>query len=155
MGDTLVGRDDVVAAVRALLDGAAAGSGGALVLHGPAGIGKTAVLDRAAQADGFLVLRGAAAQEEYVLSFALVTQMVGPVAEESPFVVGRELLDRITTLAEQQPVLIIADDLHWADTASASVLAFLGRRLGADRVALLGAYRDDESAPAAGGGLPE
>ncbi|MFF5078732.1 AAA family ATPase [Actinoplanes sp. NPDC000266] len=165
MGDALVGRDDVVATVRALLDGAAAGTGGALVLHGPAGIGKTAILDWAAQTPDFLVLRGSAAQEEYVLSFALIAQVLRPLAAtpvmervlsgaEEPFTVGRDVLELVTTVAEQRPVLIIADDLHWADTASAGVLAFLGRRLGADRVALLCAYRDDESAGGALG-LPE
>ncbi|SNY56402.1 AAA family ATPase [Paractinoplanes atraurantiacus] len=159
MGDALVGRDDTVATVRALLDGAAAGAGGALVLHGPAGIGKTAILDWAAQAGDFQVLRGSAAQEEYVLSYGLIAQLLRPVlvleGAEEPFTVGRDALELVTTMAEQRPVLIIADDLHWADTASASVLAFLGRRLGADRVALLCAYRDDESADGAGAGLPE
>jgi tetratricopeptide (TPR) repeat protein len=43
--------------------------------------------------------------------------------------------------AAEQPVLIFIDDLHWADHATVSLLAHLGRRVGDQRVMMLGSYR--------------
>jgi predicted ATPase len=45
-------------------------------------------------------------------------------------------------------LLIILDDLHWADTASVHLLEFVARQCVRDRVLLLGAYRNDETAGA-------
>ena len=50
-------------------------------------------------------------------------------------------------LAAGRPVLVVLDDLHWADDPSLRLLGFLARALAAERVALLGAYRDTEAHP--------
>jgi ABC-type oligopeptide transport system substrate-binding subunit/transcriptional regulator with XRE-family HTH domain len=47
-------------------------------------------------------------------------------------------------LAEQKPLLLLIDDLQWADTASTSLLFHLGRRLQSSRILLLCAYRSSE-----------
>jgi adenylate cyclase len=49
-------------------------------------------------------------------------------------------------LSEQQPLLVIVDDLQWADLASVGLLFHLGRRIEAGRILLAGAYRPDEVA---------
>src|SRR5207302_710249 len=53
-----------------------------------------------------------------------------------------------TRYARDTPLLIILDDLHWADSASVQLLDFVARQCAAERVLLLGAYRNDETAVA-------
>jgi predicted ATP-dependent serine protease len=67
----LYGRDGDVAAITAVLDGARAGRGGALVIRGEAGMGKTALLDLAERcAADMTVLRATAIETEAELPFA-------------------------------------------------------------------------------------
>lgn len=47
-------------------------------------------------------------------------------------------------LAERYPVAVLLDDLHWADSSSLALLAHLARQAPAQRVLLLGTYRDAE-----------
>ena len=49
-------------------------------------------------------------------------------------------------LAVQRPLLIVLDDLQWADPASISLLFHLGRRIDGHRILIAGAYRPDEVA---------
>lgn len=51
----------------------------------------------------------------------------------------------LTGLAAHQPVLVVLDDLHWADDPSLRLLRFLARALAAQPMLLLGAYRDTEA----------
>jgi DNA-binding CsgD family transcriptional regulator/tetratricopeptide (TPR) repeat protein len=46
--------------------------------------------------------------------------------------------------AEQSPVVLVLEDLHWADRASRDLVAFLARTLRSGRVMLVGSYRSDE-----------
>jgi adenylate cyclase len=57
----------------------------------------------------------------------------------------------LRALAEKQPLLLIVDDLHWADGASIDLLFRLGRRIGGSRVLLIGTYRAEEVALGRGG----
>ena len=52
-----------------------------------------------------------------------------------------EALDRIAT---QWPLLIVLDDLHWADTPTLQLLRHLSRRPNSSSVLIVGAYRDAE-----------
>jgi predicted ATPase/class 3 adenylate cyclase len=52
----------------------------------------------------------------------------------------------LLTLGARQPLLVVLDDLQWADAASISLLFHLGRRLEGSRVLLVGNYRPDEVA---------
>jgi predicted ATPase/DNA-binding SARP family transcriptional activator len=47
-------------------------------------------------------------------------------------------------LSERNPIILLLDDLQWADTESISLLFHLGRRIGESRILILGAYRPDE-----------
>ena len=55
-----------------------------------------------------------------------------------------ELLHRLTV--ERAPVLLVLEDLHWADRSSCELLAFLARNLHAERLAVAATYRTDELA---------
>jgi adenylate cyclase len=52
----------------------------------------------------------------------------------------------VTTLADKKPLLLILDDLQWADTASIGLLFRLGRRIEGHRILLVGTYRPEEVA---------
>jgi DNA-binding CsgD family transcriptional regulator len=167
----LVERERELRALDALVAAARAGEGGAAVVVGPAGIGKTALLDAAAErARGFRVLRGRCGELERELSFGLVRDLLVPalrsaadddrarwlagaasgaagVLEDAPAGLGDPaavlygLYWLLAAIADDGPVLVIADDVHWSDSASGRWLAHLARRLDALPVTLLAASR--------------
>jgi tetratricopeptide (TPR) repeat protein len=52
----------------------------------------------------------------------------------------------LTSLAEQKPLILILDDLHWVDESSASLLFHLARRIQGSRIQVIGTYRPEEVA---------
>ena len=54
------------------------------------------------------------------------------------------VLGLLTELAASQPVLLVLEDLHWADASTRDLVTFLSRMLHRERVALLGTYRTDD-----------
>jgi len=151
--------DGLVAAVRA-------GQSRALVVRGEPGVGKTALLEYlAGRAQGCRVVRAAGVQTEMELAFATVHQLCAPLlphlndlpgpqrealrtafgmnAGPPPdrFLVALAVLGLLSDAAAERPLLCVVDDQQWADHASAQVLAFIARRLGAESVGLVFAAR--------------
>jgi len=60
----------------------------------------------------------------------------------------------VTSLTEEKPLLLILDDLQWADPSSIALLFRLGRRIGQSRVLIVGTYRPEEVARAGAGDRP-
>ncbi|MFG1925192.1 AAA family ATPase [Cryptosporangium sp. NPDC048952] len=157
----LLGRNAEARGVADLVAGARAGRGGALVLKGEAGIGKSALLDAAdAAASGFTVVRASGAEFEQELPYAALHQLCVPVLNQTteipaalrvafglapgtpePFRVGLAMLELMTTAARTRPLLCVVDDAHWLDTASRAAMAFLARRIAADPIAVVFAVR--------------
>ncbi|WP_433044441.1 AAA family ATPase [Dactylosporangium sp. CS-033363] len=164
----LIGRSREQERLRALAEAARDGTGGALVLRGGPGIGKTALLDWAAAESPVPVLRASGAEFEADLPFAGLSQLLrpvldrlgllpgpqrdalagafglGPAAEADRLLVGFAVL---SLLAEAGPVLCLVDDAQWLDSVSADALRFAARRLGAEEVALVLATRPPGPVP--------
>ena len=70
----------------------------------------------------------------------------------NPFLVGLAVLGLLSEAAEEQPLLCVVDDAQWLDRASARALAFVARRLLAEKIALVFATREPDDTLA---GLPE
>ena len=179
--DSLVGRELELAALDALVGGVAR-RGGALVLAGEPGIGKSALLEYAtarAAADGARVLRASGAQSEAQLPFAGLHQLLRPVLDRAGalparqrdallsamgmgdaapperFLIALAVLTLLSEVADDAPLVLAVDDAHWLDEASAEALAFVGRRLESDAVVLLAALREGTASPFAAARLPE
>ena len=175
----LVGREGDLPLLRAFV-AEAAEDGGALLLTGDAGVGKTALLNvvaAEARRGGARVLRAAGAEYEAALSFAGLSQLLGPVLgqlseleeiDRRALRVSLGLIDGTTseeqavaiatlrllsTLAAEQPVLAVIDDVNWLDRASASVLAYVARRVSGTRLALIAGMRTGERTPFERSGL--
>jgi DNA-binding CsgD family transcriptional regulator len=176
-GRQLLGRERERDVLDRLLDGVRGGRGGLLVVHGEAGVGKTALLEYAAEAGhGFRIARTSGVEAEMELPFAAVQQLCSPFLElierlpppqrdalgvafglrtgppPNRFLVGLAVLGLLAEAAEEQPLVCVVDDAQWLDTASARTLAFVARRLLAEKVALVFATRELGDVLA---GLPE
>ena len=175
----LRGRNAERDALDQLVAGAKGGTSGVLVLRGQAGIGKTALLDDLlGRAAGCRTTRAAGVESEMELAYGGLHQLcapflgqldrlpapqrdalgtafglgAGPVPDR--FLVGLAVLGLLANAAEDQPLVVVVDDAQWLDHVSAQTVAFVGRRLLAERIALVIAVREpfDDTEFA---GLPE
>lgn len=64
-----------------------------------------------------------------------------PVAQSQVF---EALLALLEALGEEEPVLLVIEDLHWADSSTRSFLSFLARTLCGESLLVVGTYRSDE-----------
>ncbi|MFD8804422.1 ATP-binding protein [Streptomyces sp. NPDC059597] len=166
--DLVIGHEELFAAAKDHL-----GAGGSVLLHGPAGIGKSTVLRALAEEYGAharTVLRCSATESESHLPFLALADLFGLVLDEiAPRLPAAQLtalesaltgrgesslqrdglalrlavLSALRALAAQGPVLVVADDLQWLDPASAELLGFAARRLEGTPVQMLCAVRTE------------
>ncbi|WP_432199068.1 ATP-binding protein [Streptomyces sp. bgisy027] len=172
--DVLIGRQDEIRRLDALLQATREGRGGALVLRGEPGIGKSALLRRLNEAaTGFLVMQASGAEFEMELPFAALHQLLAPVTGQltalpaphrkaleiafgldtgapDPFLVGVASLGLLAETVRERPLLCVVDDAQWLDQASAKALAFLARRISAESIALVFAAREPSRLPELG-----
>jgi DNA-binding CsgD family transcriptional regulator/tetratricopeptide (TPR) repeat protein len=156
-GDVFVGRAGELDELGRALDAAREGTGTTVLVSGEAGIGKTRLtgeLTRRAGDAGFEVLLGRAIDLVGTeLPFHPFAEALRPLGEPwrvggsttvSQLQVFEETLARLTDRAASAPVLVVLEDLHWADTSSLDLLVFLAHNLDGRRVLLLATYRADE-----------
>jgi DNA-binding CsgD family transcriptional regulator len=175
----LVGRESERLRIATLVAGARVRQSGVLVVRGEAGIGKTALLDDAATAAGEMrILRASGSEFETGLGFSGLHQLLlpalgliehlppqlgdalavaltlrgGPVPER--FAVGVAALSLLSRYAEDGPLLLLIDDAHLLDPATAETLRFVARRLVADPIAMVISLRPESDAILHTAGLP-
>jgi DNA-binding CsgD family transcriptional regulator len=141
---------------------AISGTSRVMVLRGDAGVGKSALLayvsDRAAD---WRVATAVGVESEMELAYSGLHQLCGPMldhlgrlpapqrealatvfglsagAAPDRFLVGLASLTLFAEVAEERPLLCLVDDAQWLDSASAQIIGFVGRRLLAERIALV------------------
>jgi tetratricopeptide (TPR) repeat protein len=164
----LVGRQEECIRLDRFLDGVRAGEGAALVLRGEPGVGKSSLLDYAARAaaSDFSIVRATGVEGEADLPYSSLHQLCLPfrseIAELPPpqrealgvafglqggavpqrYHAALAVLSLLSEAAGDRPLLCVIDDAQWLDQPTTQALAFVGRRLFADRVALLVAVRE-------------
>jgi DNA-binding CsgD family transcriptional regulator len=180
----LYGRDQELARLRDLID-RVSDRGGALVLRGEAGIGKSALISQAAaraREHGLSVLTATGVQSEARFAFAGLHQLLRPFLDtlkklpgpqrralemafgiadvldgKAPdvFLIALGALGVITDATLKAPLLLVVEDAQWLDGPSCEVLGFVGRRLDMEPAILLLSAREGVSSPADEVGLPE
>jgi DNA-binding NarL/FixJ family response regulator len=151
----LFGRGDELARISDFLDGVRQG-GGVRLIRGEPGVGKSSLMTAAAEialSGGMRVLRASGSEFEAGVSYSCLNQLLLPVhtaldrlppgprealsvalgfgagAPPDVLLVCNAALTLVTELAADVPVVLMIDDVHWIDRASAVVLGFIARRL--------------------------
>ncbi|WP_218010763.1 helix-turn-helix transcriptional regulator [Herbidospora mongoliensis] len=176
----LLGRDDERRRLDLLLANARNGHGGALLVTGEPGIGKTALLEvTTTGAAGLTTIRLDGFESETTLPFAAIQRLTVPLSGHFPalparqreavqvasgladgpppdrFLVGLGVLGLFAAAAADLPIVCAVDDAHLLDQESLDVMAFVARRVGVEPVALLFAARDEQDITSRLAGVPE
>jgi DNA-binding SARP family transcriptional activator len=174
------GRESELASASAALRRAAAAHGGALLVTGSLGIGKTRIVEAVlAEAEelGFHTLRGAGHEEEGRTPYAPLVEALDPLAARRPELAGaltdnaqaalsrllpsvrrpagvaEEAVDRhrvfsavaqlLSQAAAERGVVLVIDDLHAADEATAALVHHLARSASGERLLVVAGMRDE------------
>jgi DNA-binding CsgD family transcriptional regulator len=176
----LPGRERECAVIDRLLADARAGAGGALVVRGEPGVGKSALLRYAREHEApMLALSAVGVEAESAPAFAGLHELLRPVlgylgelpdiqsqalagalglapsAQPDRLLISAAVLSLLAAAAETQPLLCVVDDAQWVDKPSADALVFTARRLRAERLAILFGVRHSQADRFEAAGLPE
>jgi len=152
---------------------------GVLVIHGEAGVGKSALLEYAQGIDDRVrVLRAVGVEPETELAFAGLHQLllptfasidripelqaealrgalgIAPGVAENRFLVGLAVLSLLAEIATDGPTLCVLDDAHWLDRPSVDALTFAARRVDAEGIVMLFSVRESDFPTFPGADLP-
>jgi DNA-binding CsgD family transcriptional regulator len=173
----LLDRDAELGVISAAVASARAGAGAAVLVEGAGGIGKTSLLTQAceqAARAGLTVLAARSAEFESGYAWGVARQLFAPAtrsiglgaagdaarlaapaitpgtrrSEEDSFSVLHGLYWLTAGIAQQAPLLLAVDDLHWADQPSLRFIGHLARRLDGLPVALVLTVREPRSGTA-------
>jgi DNA-binding SARP family transcriptional activator/pimeloyl-ACP methyl ester carboxylesterase/tetratricopeptide (TPR) repeat protein len=158
-GEAFIGRVRELGLLEEALHATASGTGTTVLVRGDAGIGKTRLaseLAARARARGFSVLVGRCLDLVGTeLPYQPFADALRPLVTELPWVDGRsqlhvfeETLAVLSGLAADAPVLLVLEDLHWADPTTLDLVVFLAHNVDERRVLLLGTHRADEPSSA-------
>jgi len=132
-----------------------------VLVAGPAGIGKTSLIDQFLLGlDGARVLRASGEQWEALVAFGVIDQLLRAAGiskglvlasrnrsllSEEPVGVGAVFLEAIEGIEHDAPLVIVIDDTQWADVDSLRAVLFALRRVSSGRVLTLLVERDDDT----------
>ena len=118
-----MGRDAEVTTISQRLSAAAEGHAGVVWIEGDAGFGKTALVRRvlAALPSDFIVMSAEADELAREQPFGVVSRL-GAATSAGSFAAGLELLRLTGERQDHRPVLVVVEDMHWADATSREAL---------------------------------
>jgi DNA-binding CsgD family transcriptional regulator len=178
----LIGREAESRALAERIDAASVPQGGALLVRGEPGIGKSSLLESAkahATAKRLRILTTTGVQSESRLPFAGLHQLLHALLDQveglpesygnairaafglseqtapTPYLIAMAVLRLLGECAESAPILLLVDDAHWLDPSSAEALAFVARRLESDPIVMIAALRDGYESPLLAARIPE
>jgi AAA ATPase-like protein len=166
----LIGRDHPAALLRAEIGRATDSHGGLVLVTGEAGIGKTTLVTdgmEAARQAGALVLSGScwdsaaapgywpwvqvmralrrqAGDADWVGGLEVLLGEAGAHRPQDGFQIYDAVTSALVAAAQRRPVVVVLDDLHWADPESVRLLEFVAQHTWFERLLLVGTYRDVE-----------
>ncbi len=169
----LIGRDREMAQLAEALAGTRAGRGSVVIFSGPAGIGKSWLLDQAADlasSAGVPVLRGSAISDAGMpdlwvwrsvlskgrrlgLDPGVLDQLPGSPAQ-AEFLANAAVCGQLRSAAEPHALVVLLDDLQWADGPTIRLMGHLARDLPESKVLVVAGTRDPSS-PATLAGLAD
>src|SRR5215467_663588 len=148
MTDVLIERASFLASLEGLLGETAGGSGRLVFLGGEAGVGKTTLATALAEAShGPRVRRGGC-------DSVTTAEPLGPILDALPELaqtvdqdagVSRlRLFRKVRDVLSESPMMLVLEDVHWADEATLDILCYLGRRLAGAELMILATFRSEE-----------
>jgi DNA-binding CsgD family transcriptional regulator len=155
-GCGLVGREGELARLDDAVDRARAGSPTVVLVVGEPGVGKTRLVQAGFERSGAVVVSATADPAEAELDYGLLEQLLRssplggdtvddlmPKPGTDALAAGAALMRFIDGLQLDRPLAVVVDDAHWADGRSLDAIAFVARRLRADRAVLCLTSRTD------------
>jgi len=158
----LIGRDAEMGQLSALLNETRSGHGRTVLVSGEAGVGKSAAIRdfvQRARGLGIRAFTGECTEIDARRPFGPFMDIASaanrlssiPVAPPDAAMAGADryrlhsfFTNLLADLSRERPVIIVVEDLHWADEASLELFPYLARKLRGAPVLLVGTYRSDE-----------